>query len=238
MDGLNKNPGGILQWTSSCASVWLLTKEIKIKILCDSDFFFIFSNESQNKKHILIFCYFFLLNNTGSTILIYQIGHGFGIAGHAKNISIDRNRNLIELTRLRSHSQKNLLYKCSVYIKLHNRLDNMGCWLVKLRGMFEYPCIFDITIPRIFPDDKILKKIFSRLAPDRQQSILEFGPCATDSGGESKLVLLYGLLDPGPEPGLLERPEESLFGRVVLQRRLLGLVVTAGADRPDPESRR
>lgn len=59
----------------------------------------------------------------------------------------------------------------------------------------------------------------------------------TQSGGESELVLLYGLLHPGAQPGSVEGSEQALLGRVVLHRRLLGLVVAAGPRRPDAQGR-
>lgn len=56
-----------------------------------------------------------------------------------------------------------------------------------------------------------------------------------DSGGESKLVLLYGFLHPGTQPGFLEGSEERLLSAVVLHRCLLGLVVAAGPHRLNPQ---
>ena len=58
---------------------------------------------------------------------------------------------------------------------------------------------------------------------------------AGSSGGEGKLVLLYRLLHPGAQSGLVEGSEELLLGAVVLRRRLLGLVVAAGPHRFDPQ---
>ena len=57
----------------------------------------------------------------------------------------------------------------------------------------------------------------------------------TGSGGESELVLLYGLLHPGAQSGFVEGSEEGLLGVVVLHRCLLGLVVAAGPDCPNPQ---
>lgn len=57
-------------------------------------------------------------------------------------------------------------------------------------------------------------------------------PCCQEtnfnSGGECKLVLLYGLLHPGAQTSFVEGSEERLLGAVVLHRRLLGLMVAAG----------
>lgn len=58
----------------------------------------------------------------------------------------------------------------------------------------------------------------------------------TNSGGECKLVLLYRFLHPGAQSGFVEGSEERLLGGVIFQRRLLGLVVTAGPHCSDPQS--
>lgn len=51
---------------------------------------------------------------------------------------------------------------------------------------------------------------------------------SADSGGDRKLVLLYGFLHPGTQSGFLEGLEKRLLGAVVLHRCLLRLMVTAG----------
>lgn len=58
---------------------------------------------------------------------------------------------------------------------------------------------------------------------------------STNSGGECKLVLLYGFLHPGAQSGFLESSEERLLGAVVLHRCLLGLMVAAGPHCSDPQ---
>lgn len=61
--------------------------------------------------------------------------------------------------------------------------------------------------------------------------------CSADSGGDRKLVLLYRLLHPGTQSGFLEGLEKRLLGAVVLHRRLLRLVVTAGPYGADAQGR-
>lgn len=58
------------------------------------------------------------------------------------------------------------------------------------------------------------------------------------SGAQRELVLLDGLLDPGPQAGLVEGLDQRLLGLVVLGRRLLGLVVGAGLQHLVPQDGR
>lgn len=58
------------------------------------------------------------------------------------------------------------------------------------------------------------------------------------SGAQRELVLLDGLLDPGPQAGLVEGLDERLLGLVVLAGRLLGLVIGAGLQHLVPQDGR
>jgi len=65
--------------------------------------------------------------------------------------------------------------------------------------------------------------------------VCALGNPVTPSGADGELVLLAGLLDPGPQAGLVEGLDERQLGGVVLRGHLLGVVVGAGLQHLDPQ---